>query len=114
MESINRRFKKMNKRGQVIELATGTVVGVVIFLFIVFALLFGIAALNPSGFFSAGSASANATTALTDNTTTLISNFSNRLPVVGTILGVVMILAILGVLIAIILRYRGAGGTGNL
>ena len=103
----------MNKKGQSIDLATGAVVSLVVMLFIVFALLFGVASLNPSGFFTAGSNSANATIALQDNTTRVISNFSQQLPVLGTILGVVLLLSVLGILIMVILRYRnntqGAG-----
>lgn len=115
---IRREMERMEKanfkrRGQVVNLATSTVIGIVVFIFIVFASLFGIAALNPTSFFTSGSASANATTALQDNTTLLVSNFSQRLPVVGTVLGVVLILGILGIMILVVMKFKQSSGTGG-
>jgi uncharacterized membrane protein YidH (DUF202 family) len=107
-------LQKLNKKGQTLDLATGTIVGLVLMIFVVFAVLFGIAALNPASFFTAGSASANATIALQDNTTRVVSNFSQQLPTVGTILGVVLILAALAILILVITRFRSnSGGAGG-
>lgn len=108
----------MNKTGQTIQLATGTIISLVIMIFIVFAGLFGIAILNPTSFFSAGSLAANSTLALQDNTSQVVGNFSQRLPVVGTILGVVLLLAVIGILIVVIVgfaqRSRGAVGGGTI
>lgn len=103
----------MNKRGQIINTASGTIIGIVIFLLIVFASLYGIAQLNPSSFFTAGSNSANATQAIQDNLTLMISAFSQRLVVVGTILGVVLVLGVLGLLLFVVLRFRQAAGSSN-
>lgn len=102
--------KLLKKRGQLVGTTTNTVVAIMIFIFIVFAVLFAIATLNPASFFTAGSASANATTALQDNTTSLVSNVSNQLPTVGKVLGIVLILGVIALLIVIILRFRGTGG----
>ena len=110
---IRNYMHKLSKRGQTLDLVTGTVIGLVVMIFIVFAVLFGLSALNPSGFFTAGSISANATTALQENTTRLISNFSQQLPVLGTILGVVLLLGALGILILVIYRFRANAGSGG-
>ena len=108
--------KKSNRKGQVIDLITGTVIAIVIMIFIIFALLFGISSLNPAGFFTAGSASNNATLALQTNTTGLIQNFSQQLPTAGTIFGIVLLLAVLGILILMIVRWKehsSMSGTGG-
>ena len=45
-------FKKIGKKAQTLDLVTGTIIGLVVLIFIVFAVLFGLSSLNPSGFFS--------------------------------------------------------------
>lgn len=115
--------RKMNKAGQTIGLATGTIVSLIIMIFIVFACLFGVAILNPPSFFPRGAGTLNVTNdavqALQDNTTQVIGNFSQRLPVLGTILGVVLLLSVIGILVVVIIgfaqRSKGAiGGGGSI
>ena len=109
-------MKEDRNKGNV-QLATTALIGLVVFLFVVFSALYGISVLNPTSFFTAGSNSANATLALQDNTTAMVSNFSQQIPTVGKILGVILILGIIGVMIAVILmfaaRARQATGSGG-
>lgn len=102
-----------NRKGQTLELTTGTVISVMIFIFIVFAVLFGISSLNPGGFFTAGSANQNSTNQLISNMTTGIGNFSQQIPTAFTILGVVLILGFIGLLIFIVRRFAGNVGSGG-
>ena len=106
----------LNKRGQVLDQVSGVIVGVFVLLITILAIFVGMGALNAPSFFTSGSLAANATTALQDNTTQIASNFSQRLPVVGTILGVVLLLSVLLILIFYAARMRQAGGgsTGSL
>lgn len=112
-EEMMLKKRYWNKKGQTLNLVIATVVGLLILILTVFAALFGIATLDPATFFTAGSASRNATQALQDNTTTLVSNFSQRLVTVGTVLGVVLVLGALAILILYVTRFRGAAGAGG-
>ena len=107
-----RKIHRMNKKGQALDLTSSFIVGLLIFIVTVFAILFGIAQLNPGSFFAAGSANQNATNQLTSNTTTGIANFSQQIPTVFTVLGVVLILGVVGLLLLIVRRFAGGGGTG--
>ena len=104
----------MNKNVQVISAFSDNFVALFVLIIVVLSVLLGISALNPSGFFTASSASANATTALVDNTTRVASNFSQSLPVLGTIFGVVLLLAVLVILVAYAMRMKnlGSGSSG--
>jgi hypothetical protein len=103
---------KINKKGQVIELVGGTVMGLMGLVFLIFAVLFAISALNPTSFFTAGSASANATTALQNNLTVGIGSFGQYIPTIFLVLGVVTVLA--GILVLILyVRKMQAGGMGG-
>lgn len=102
-----------SKKGQTMNIVTGTVLALMVFIFMVFAVLFGISALNPSAFFTVGSASANATQKLIDNTTTGISNFSEYLPKVFLVLAVVLVLSAIVLLILYVRRMQG-GQSGGL
>lgn len=113
MKSLNSKATGMNKRGQVLELVGGTVLGLMGLIFLIFAVLYAISALNPSGFFTAASASANATLALQNNLTTGVSNFSNFTVTIFSILGVVLVLAGILVLILYVRRMQESGGAGQ-
>jgi Na+-transporting methylmalonyl-CoA/oxaloacetate decarboxylase gamma subunit len=104
---------KRNKKGQMLELIGGTVVGLMVLIFTIFAVLYGISALNPSSFFTAGSASANATTSLQNNLTQGVGSFGSYIPTVLLVLGVVLVLAAIAILIVYVRRMQG-GGTGQL
>lgn len=104
-------FSKVGKKGQVIELVGGTIMGLLALIFLIFAVLYAISVLNPSGFFPAGSGSANTTAALQNNLTTGIANFSNFTVVIFSILGVVLVLA--GILVLILYVRRMQFGTGG-
>lgn len=111
---INLELRKINKKGQIVNTVSATVVGLVILIFIIFAVLFGVATLDPSSFFTAGSGEANATEDLQSNLTTGVSNFGQRIPTVLTILGVVFALAGILLLVAYVVRMRSVGGREGL
>lgn len=91
-----------------------TVIGVGVLIFGIFAVLFGIATLDPSSFFDTASASANATQTLEDNFTGGIASFSQRLPTMFIVLGVVLVLAVILILVAYVKRMDSGGGGGGL
>lgn len=105
--------KIRNKKGQTIELIGGTVLGFMVLVFIVVAVLFGISALNPGSFFTAGSLERNTTTLLTQNLTTGVGQFAGYIPTVFLVLGVVLALSAIAVLIIYVKRMAG-GGTASL
>ena len=107
---------KMNSRGQVIDLVSGTVLGIMGLIFVIFAVLFAIAALNPSSFFTANSASANATAQLQQNLTAGVAQFGVYIPTAFVVLGVVLALAAILILILYVRRMQGSTGgtTGGL
>lgn len=109
-----RSITSMGKKGQVLSAVQGTVMGIMVLIFLVFAVLFAIAKLNPSSFFTAGSSDANATANLQANLTSGVSQFSAYIPTVFIVLGVVLILAAIAILIVYVVRMRGAGGGGSL
>lgn len=114
LENLARR--EMKRKGQTLDLVTTTVISLMIFVFVVFAVLFGISSLNPGSFFAAGSANQNATNQLVSNTTTGIANFGNQIPTAFIVLGVVFILGFIGLLLLIVRRFAGqaSGGAGSL
>lgn len=105
--------KIMNKKGQTLNIITATVIGFLVLIFMVFAVLFGIAKLDPSSFFSTSSAEANATTDLTRNLTTGVSQFGAYIPTILTVLGVVMVLGGIVLLILYVRRMQVGGGSGG-
>lgn len=105
---------KMNKRGQTLELISSTVIGFLTLIFVIFVVLFAISALNPSGFFTAGSANANATTTLTSNLTTGVSSFGQYIPTVMVVLGIVLVVSALVLLILYVRRAQMGGGSSAL
>jgi hypothetical protein len=114
MISKAKQIITMDNRGQaVIDTVTGVVIGLVVLILIVFALLLGLASLNPGSFFTAGSVSQNATNAMVNNFTTGLGGFFGQIPIAFTIMGIVLILSFLALLVAIVLRFRGAG-SGSL
>ena len=115
MRSILSLIARKNKRGQTLDLISSTVVGFLVLIFVIFAVLFGISALNPSSFFAAGSANANATNTLTSNLTTGVSQFGQYIPTVMIVLGVVLVMSAIVLLILYIRRTQGAtGGSSGL
>lgn len=105
----------MSKRGLgTLELVGSTTIGFLVLIFLIFAVLYGISALNPSSFFSAGSASANATTGLQQNLTVGVGNFGGYIPTVLTVLGVVLVLSAIVILILYVRRMQmGSGSEGG-
>jgi Na+-transporting methylmalonyl-CoA/oxaloacetate decarboxylase gamma subunit len=102
-----------NKRGQTLDLISGTVVGFMVLIFIVFAVLFGISALNPTAFFTSGSAEANATGQLQANLTSGVAQFGKYIPTVMLVLGVVLVMSAIVLLILYIRRTQGATGSAG-
>lgn len=107
------QLRKINKRGQTLNVISGTVIGFMILIFLIFAVLFGISALNPSSFFTAGSTEANATIDLTQNLTSGVSQFGGYIPSVMKVLAVVLILAAIVLLVFYVNRMRDTAGTGT-
>ena len=107
-------MKQMNKRGQVINIISGSVISFLALILIIFAVLFGVSALNPSSFFTAGSANANVTTAMVSNLTSGVSNVTTYIPTVFIILGVVLALSAILLLIVFVRRMQAGGGGGTL
>lgn len=110
-------YKKANKRGQTINLISGTVMGLMVLFFLIFAVLFGISALNPGTFFDSGTASDNSSKAAVEgfqgNITEGISQFGAKLPTVFLILGVVLAIAAIVILVLYVKRMQQSGGSGG-
>jgi hypothetical protein len=105
--------KITNKKGQVINLVGGTVIGIMVLIFLIFAVLFGVSALNPGSFFTTGSADQNATNNLRSNLTYGVGQFGQYIPTAMLVLGVVFALSAILVLILYVRRMQGtAGGEG--
>jgi hypothetical protein len=111
-----RSILKVDKRGQAVSVGTVTalIVGIMVMIFVVFAVLYGITTLNPASFFATGSLDANATQGLQSNLTTGIGNFGSKIPTVFTIIAVVFILGFIGLLVATVYRFASGAGTGRL
>lgn len=105
-------MRKIGKKGQVLNAITGVVIGLMVLIFTIFAVLYGISKLNPSSFFTTGSADANATASLTSNLTSGVAQFGGYIPTILVILGVVLALAGIVILIAYVRRMGGGGGMG--
>lgn len=103
----------MNKKGQVINATSSTVLGIMVLIFLIFAVLYGIATLNPASFFTAGSSDANATTALQQNLTSGISSFAGQIPTVFKVLAVVLALGAILILIIYVRRMQVGGGVAG-
>jgi Na+-transporting methylmalonyl-CoA/oxaloacetate decarboxylase gamma subunit len=108
------RSLKVNKKGQVLAMVGGVVMGVMVLIFLIFAVLYGISALNPSSFFAVGSADANATANLQNNLTSGVSQFGKYIPTVLLVLGVVLVLSAIVILIIYVRRMQGGGMSGGL
>ena len=100
--------KITNKKGQVINLVGSTVIGIMVLIFLVFAVLFGVSALNPGSFFTAGGADQNATNNLRGNLTYGVSQFGQYIPTAMLVLGVVFALSAILVLILYVRRMQGS------
>ena len=108
------KLRPMNKKGQVVDLVGGTILGVLTLTFLIFAVLFAISALNPGSFFTSGSANQNATNALTANVTYGVGQFGQYIPTVMLVLGVVFVLAGILILIIYVRRMQSGGSAGTL
>lgn len=107
-------LRNIVKKGQgVIDGFSNSFIGIFVMILIVVSILLGLGSLNAPSFFTASSLSANATTALQDNTTQIASNFSQRLPTVGTIFGVVLILSVLVLLVLAAVRMKALANQGS-
>lgn len=116
MKSIFARARqKLNKKGQVINTATVTLLSILGLIITAFIIFFLIAVLNPASFFTAGSAQANSTNALVANSTEMVSQFSQRLPTVGLLLGLTLLIAVFLIIFFYIqkIRQAGVGGGGG-
>ena len=105
--------RRMAKKGQVIELVSGTVLGILGLVLVIFVVLFALSALNPASFFTSGSASANATTNLQNNVTFGVGQFGQYIPTVMLVLGVVFVLAGLLILVLYIRRMQMGGSSAG-
>ena len=106
----------MNNKGEISEIINGVggaVFAFMFLIFVVFAVLYGISALNPGSFFTANSAEQNATNDMTRNLTSGISQFSGKIPTIFLVLGIILILGGLVILIAYVSRMRSVGGAGS-
>lgn len=99
---------KMNKKGQVFDLVIGSVISLLVFLVVVIAVLLAMGSLGRA-IILPGQANF-AVNATIDNTSQGITGFAQNIPVAFVVFGIVFILSIVGVLIAIVLRFRNAGG----
>ena len=104
------RILPRNKKGQVIDTAGGTVISIFILIVLIFVALYAVATLNPSSFFTSGSASANATTNLQSNLTEGASQFGGYFPTIMKVLAVVIVLAAILLLILYVYRMKQASG----
>jgi len=105
MENIK---KYLSKKGQVLNMVTMIVIGIMVLIFTIFAVLFGIAKLNPSALLTGAESTAMAH--LQSNLTSGVSQFAQYIPIILIVLGVVM--AISGIVILIVYVRRMSGGTG--
>jgi uncharacterized protein with PQ loop repeat len=99
-----------NKRGQTLNIISATIIGFVVLIFLIFAVLFGISALNPSSFFTAGSTEAIAVGNLTTNLTKGVGDFGTYIPTIMKVLAIVLVLSAIVLLIFYVRRMQGAGG----
>jgi len=105
---------KMNKRGQIVDTISGTALSIMTMIFLIFAVLFGIAALNPGGFFTANSKEANATGYLVSNLTDGVGQVGAYIPVTFKVLGVILALGAIVLLIVVVRRMQGGGEGAGL
>src|SRR3989344_4699963 len=99
MQSIQKRLNKiMNKRGNVALVGDQAFeIGFVVIL--IFVVLYIVATLNPTSFFTASSLNANSTLALQQNLSVGVGNFGANIPSIFNILGVVALLGIILLLV---------------
>jgi hypothetical protein len=100
-------MRRMNNKGQVLDMVGGMVLGVMVLIFLVFAVLYGIGVLNPSSFLTGTSAAAS--TDLTQNLSSGITSFAGQIPTVFKILAVVLALSAIVILIVYVRRMQGGG-----
>lgn len=109
--SLTKR-REMNKKGQVLDLLTSTIIGLLVFLAVVLGVLLAMGSLGRA-IILPGQANF-AVNATIDNTSQGITSFVQNIPTAFVVFGVVFILSVVGILIAVVLRFRNAGGGGGL
>lgn len=114
MEKILRSLIPKDKKGQIVNTISGTVLSLLVMIFIIFAVIFGIAVLNPGGFFTAGTPESYAIGNLSTNLTYGVGQFGIQIPNVFKILAVVLVLAGIVLLVLYIARMRQVGGGGGV
>lgn len=112
-EAVMRYLVPKSKKGQIVSTISGTTLSIMTLIFIIFAVLFGVATLNPGSFFTAASAEQNATNQLTGNLTSGVAQFGGQIPNVFKILAVVLVLGGIVLLVLYIRRMQAVGGGGN-
>lgn len=98
------------KKGQILNTTTNVIVGVMILVFVVMAVLFGIATINPATLLGTGTANANLTNGLVANLTSGIGQFGSYIPTAMLVLGAIFVLSFIVLLIAFVYRMKTIGG----
>jgi beta-lactamase regulating signal transducer with metallopeptidase domain len=99
-----------NKKGQmgggnVLAPVIGLIMGIVLLIFLVFAVFFGISTLNPAGFFGVTTSEYNSTMNIQKNLTAGVDTFTSYLPTMFKVLAIVAILGFIGMLIAAVVAF---------
>lgn len=102
---------EMKKKGQ-FQLASGLIWSIVGFVLAVIVGLIVIGLLVNGSFFTANSAEQNAIGNLSSNVTTGVNTIGTKLPTMFTVIAMVIVLAIIGLLIVVVSKFRMGGG-GN-
>jgi hypothetical protein len=103
-----------NKRGQLgganpLGLVIGLVAGISLLIFLYFAFLYAITTLNPTSFFTTGTASANSTNNMINNLTAGGDQVSAQVPTLFKIGIVVVMLGFIGMMIGAIYLFMRYG-----
>lgn len=118
MKHNYQEIKTINKKGQsgggTVGLVIGALAAVIIGSVFLLFLLYAVGVINIPGLFTAGSYNANTSTAAVNNVTLTVGNFTGSLPVIGTLAGVLILIAMIVILFIYLGRMRSSiGGTGG-
>lgn len=100
-----------NKKGQVLDLVTGTIIGLLVFMAVILGVLLAMGTLGRS-IILPGQANF-AVNATIDNTSQGVTSFVQNVPTAFIVFGVVFILSVVGILIAVVMRFKNSG-SGSL
>lgn len=104
---------KKEKKGQTINLVSGSVIAFMALIFTIVIVLFAVSTLSGIGFFDAGSAEETAVNNTLGNFTSGIELFVSNVPTVFLVFGILLIVAVLVLLLLYIRRTQlGSGGGG--